>query len=355
MRSFFLCLLALAPAVVLADSLTPEEAHAILRQAQQASREIGSFKEVKTKKTKYGTATITTYTLIRPDGTRVSRSERVTTVDGHPERTQTSVSLANAEGNVTLFKHHALLFALKFDRAKIPAELQRPAPSEATDETPGVAEEPPQKQADREFQNRLLTAAVRIGPHAIFSGERFVQDGRRRVRIVSSFDEEGQKQMKKLVEDQWAEMKKEIPWAIRLSRSHADGNHEWTRMHTNIRRVNQICRESSGLTVWWLVRMRHDEVRSIRVDSCSFVVQLNCSGLLSHRNRSPSHSPPARKCTRLPDLRGGRASSPPRRSSCPPAAVAAWSCRRQRPAAPPPGRALLRTPPPRVPAGRPAP
>jgi len=216
MRSFFLCLLALAPAVVLADSLTPEEAHAILRQAQQASREIGSFKEVKTKKTKYGTATITTYTLIRPDGTRVSRSERVTTVDGHPERTQTSVSLANAEGNVTLFKHHALLFALKFDRAKIPAELQRPAPSEATDETPGVAEEPPQKQADREFQNRLLTAAVRIGPHAIFSGERFVQDGRRRVRIVSSFDEEGQKQMKKLVEDQWAEMKKEIPWAIRL-------------------------------------------------------------------------------------------------------------------------------------------
>ena len=66
------------------------------------------------------------------------------------------------------------------------------------------------------MQDRLLTAAVRIAPHATISGERFVQDGRRRVRVVSSFDEEGQKQMKKLAEDQWAEMKKEIPWALRL-------------------------------------------------------------------------------------------------------------------------------------------
>ena len=216
MRTFLVCLFALAPAVLFADTLSPQEAHSILRQAQQASREEGSFKEVKTEKTKYGTATVTTYTLLRPDGARFSRMERVTTVDGHPERTQTSVSLTTADGNVQLFKHHALLFAPTFGRQKVPAELQQQPPNEATDETPGVAEEPSQKEADSEFQNRLLIAAVRIGTHAIISGERFVQDGQRRVRIVSSFDEEGQKQMKKLAEDQWAEMKKEIPWAMRL-------------------------------------------------------------------------------------------------------------------------------------------
>jgi hypothetical protein len=61
-------------------------------------------------------------------------------------------------------------------------------------------------------------------------------------------------------------------------RDYADGNHEWTRMHTNIRRMDQIIREIFRLTVWWLVRMWHDEIHSIRVDSCSFVVQLNYSG-----------------------------------------------------------------------------
>jgi hypothetical protein len=216
MRTFLLCLLALVPAVLFADPLSPPEAQSILRQAQQASREVGSFQEVKTEKTKYGTATVTTYTLIRPDGTRCSRTETVTTVDGHPERTQTSVSLTTAEGPVQLFKHHALLFALKFDRAKILAEAKRPQPNEADEGTPRVAEEPAKKETDGELQDRLLTAAVRIAPHATISGERFVQDGRRRVRVVSSFDEEGQKQMKKLAEDQWAEMKKEIPWALRL-------------------------------------------------------------------------------------------------------------------------------------------
>jgi len=40
---------------------------------------------------------------------------------------------------------------------------------------------------------------------------------------------------------------------------------------------------SSGLTVWWLVLVRRDDVRSIRVNSCSFVVQLNLSGLGSVR------------------------------------------------------------------------
>jgi hypothetical protein len=53
------------------------------------------------------------------------------------------------------------------------------------------------------------------------------------------------------------------------------------RIDTNAheyRRVNQICRERAGITVWWLVRVRHNEIRSIRVDSCSFVVQLNYSG-----------------------------------------------------------------------------
>jgi len=52
----------------------------------------------------------------------------------------------------------------------------------------------------------------------------------------------------------------------------------WIRMHTNIGSVNQNCPENSALTVWWLVRIWHAEVRSIRVDSCSFRVQLNCSG-----------------------------------------------------------------------------
>jgi hypothetical protein len=216
MRTFLFCLLALAPAALIADTLSPQEAHSILRQAQQAGREIGSFKEVKTEKTKKGWRTITIYTLRPADGPTCSRTETVTTVDGHPERTQTGVTLTTAEGNVQLFKHHALLFALQFDRAKIQAEAQRQLPGEANEGAPRVADEPPQKEADREFQDRLLTAAVRIGPHAIISGERFEQDGQRRVRIVSSFDEEGQKQMKKLAEDQWAEMKKEIPWALRL-------------------------------------------------------------------------------------------------------------------------------------------
>ena len=48
-------------------------------------------------------------------------------------------------------------------------------------------------------------------------------------------------------------------------------------MHTNIGRVNQNCRESSALTVWWLFRIRYGKASSIRVDSCAFVVQLNCS------------------------------------------------------------------------------
>jgi len=202
MRTFLVCLFALAPVVSFADTLSPPEAHSILLHAQQASREVGSFKEVKTEKTKYGTATVTTYTLLRPDGARFSRMERVTTVDGHPERTQTSVSLTTADGNVQLFKHHALLFAPPFSRKKIPTEGPRQPPSEANDGAPPVAEEPSQKEIDGEFQDRLLTAAVRISPHATLSGERFVQDGQRRVRIVSSFDEEGQKQMKKLAEDQ---------------------------------------------------------------------------------------------------------------------------------------------------------
>jgi hypothetical protein len=190
MHTFLFCLLALAPAVSFADTLSPQEAHSILRQAQQASREEGSFKEVKTEKTQYGTATVTTYTLLRPDGARFSRTERVTTVDGHPERTQTSVSLTTADGNVQLFKHHALLFAPTFGRKKVPTEGPRQPPSNGNDGMPGVAEEPSQKEADSEFQDRLLTAAVRIAPHATISGERFVQDGWRRVRIVSSFDEE---------------------------------------------------------------------------------------------------------------------------------------------------------------------
>jgi hypothetical protein len=109
MRTFLVCLFALAPAVLFADTLSPQEAHSILRQAQQASRDVGSFKEVKTEKTKLGARTITIYTLRPADGPKSSRTETVTTIDGHPERTQTSVSLTTAEGNVQLFKHHALI------------------------------------------------------------------------------------------------------------------------------------------------------------------------------------------------------------------------------------------------------
>ena len=109
MHCVSLCLFALAPVTMLADPLAPQEAQSILRQAQQASREAGSFKEVKTEKTKLGARTITIYTLRPADGPKSSRTETVTTIDGHPERTQTSVSLTTAEGNVQLFKHHALI------------------------------------------------------------------------------------------------------------------------------------------------------------------------------------------------------------------------------------------------------
>jgi hypothetical protein len=216
MRTFLLCLLVLTPAGLFADPLSPQEAYSILRQAQQASREIGSFKEVKTEKTKYGSRTVTIYTLRQADGTRFSRTETVTTVDGHPERTQTKVRITTPEGNWQLFKRHALLFAFKVDPGKVFEEVRRQQQEDAGAKSPETPANPSPADASNAFQDRLLTSAVKLGQHATTSGERFEENGRRFVRVVSSFDEEGQKQMTKLAEEQWAEMKKEIPWAVRL-------------------------------------------------------------------------------------------------------------------------------------------
>ena len=216
MRPLLLCLFALAPAALLADVLSPEEARSILRQAQQASREVGSFKEVKTEKTKYGLRTVTIYTLHPAGGPKYSRTETVTTVDDHPEQTKTSVTITTSEGFYRLFKHHALLYAFKLDREKALAEVRRQQLGDSNGEPPAATAKPSDQEIGNDFQDRVLSVAVKIATHMTISGERFEAGGQRRVRVVTSFDEEGQRQMKKLAEDQLAEMKKQLPWALRL-------------------------------------------------------------------------------------------------------------------------------------------
>jgi len=216
MRTFLLCLLVLAPAALLADALSPQEARSILRQAQQAGREVGSFKEVKTEKTKYGLRTVTLYTLHPAGGPKSSRTETVTTFDGHPERTKTGVTITTSEGFYRLFKHHALLDAFKLDREKVLAGVRRQQLGDSDGELPAATAKPSDQEIGNDFQDRVLSVAVKLAAHMTISGERFEEGGLRRVRVVTSFDEEGQQQMKKLAEDQLAEMKKELPWALRL-------------------------------------------------------------------------------------------------------------------------------------------
>lgn len=172
-----LLLIAGLPFTAEATTLESKEARELCEGVGKSERQPGSYRFQTVKKTKNGSTTKTILTTRTKEGKTFSRDESVTTVDGHPQETQTRVKLKNEEGEWRLFGRRALFF--------------------------------PQFTIDMEQAGQLTN-------HMQFAGERFETGGRPFARVFTDVDEKGRELLEELMDEQLEKLKKDVPFAMRI-------------------------------------------------------------------------------------------------------------------------------------------
>lgn len=186
-------------ASVHAQPLAPAEALSALRAAEKAAAQPGTFRTQSTQTLKHGTVSTTRITQRAPDGNAFARVERITTVNEHPDRTRTRLTLTNLDGTWEIIGQHAVLIPNPF-RAKLDALRGK------TSGTPGSA-------ANAGEPNAELKA---LESHLHYEGECYLENGQPMLRVTRSYDEEARKVLGDVIEEQVAQAKKRLSFAKRM-------------------------------------------------------------------------------------------------------------------------------------------
>ncbi len=192
-----------------AEPVGPDEARALLRQAQYGGSEPGSYRRQNVTKTKTGTRTTTTLTRRDPGKPLQSRTETVTTVDGHPERTRTTLTIINGDGMWQVYGNKAMLMPQLLDAAKVIERVTRASLDSPSPKTAGT-------KADAQGTDKLMQEGLAVAGHIHISGERTSEAGGNVVRVTRTYDPEARQFFQQVILDQIAEIKKQLPLGKRL-------------------------------------------------------------------------------------------------------------------------------------------
>ncbi len=192
-----------------AEPMSTIDAQQLLRQAQTSGAVPGSFRAETTRKTKLSTITTTTLTRRGTAGPVFFRTESVTVLDRHPERTTKHVTIVNADGRWRIVGHTAVLMPPPFDIGKFIDLMNR----SALDAKNGTAPSESATGKDAEWARRAIT----MGSHIQISGERVKEGERELAHVTRTYDEQARKFFGELAEGQLAEVKKQLSFVKRAA------------------------------------------------------------------------------------------------------------------------------------------
>ena len=204
---FLLCFL-LAGLSLGAKELSSLEAHAILRSATRPEKVVGSFISEATTPTKRGTRKVTILTKFYPDGGSCYRKVQVDTPTRGSRPARTKITVKNAAGVWDLSDDQAILMPALFSQEKMMQAMEVVRAARAAGKEPSFEEV---------FAgDPLLLQCIQIAQHMHFSGEKITLDSRACVQVMEVMDKEGQKLLLKIVKEQISEVKKSLPFMVRL-------------------------------------------------------------------------------------------------------------------------------------------
>lgn len=188
-----------------AEPIPAEEAKLLLRRAQEASTEPGSYRTQTVSKTDKGTTTVTTLSSYAPGRPAYLRTETVIVQHGPPSKTVTRLTIRNAEGRWQFYGNKAVLSLQPFDGNRVNQAIQQASGAAKSDQP--APDGPTQRLA-----NRILELAK----HTQVEGERFTEGDRSMVRVTRSLDEHAQKILEEIADEEIAVAKKQLSLGKRI-------------------------------------------------------------------------------------------------------------------------------------------